>query len=161
MQTPALKSPPAGSGSNGTQPVPQTQEDHKRQTDSQRWNALDLRDSRKRKGNGSRQPLLLILGGGSDTDPKSLGHRLAHTPAEARNEYNWAVSPCAGINYDPANGEHLNIADDAVMDTLRYNVAAGDYAAAIAVQDQSTFAPQEQPSGPHPYRSAEVPPDTD
>ena len=87
---------------------------------------MDLRDSRKRKGNGNRQPLLLILGGGSDIDPKSLGHRLAHTLAEARNEYNWTVSPCAGINYDPANGEHLKLADDAVMDTLRYNVAAGD-----------------------------------
>ena len=34
LQTPALKSPPAGSGSNVKQPVPQTQEDHKRQTDS-------------------------------------------------------------------------------------------------------------------------------
>ena len=83
-------------------------------------------------------------------DPLSLGHRLAHSPEEAMNAYNWPVSPCAGINYDQANGEHLNIADDAVMDTLRYNVAAGDYAAVVAVQDQSTFAPQEQPSGPHP-----------
>ena len=158
---------PRVSSQPGSQPIPLKPEAHDNPAPSseadaprKKWNILDFREAavpRKRKSNGGGQPRLLILGGGSNSDPSSIGNRLAQNPDEARNALHWPVSPCPGTNYDQANGEHLNIVDDAVMDELRYDVSSGRYAAAIAFPEQSTFIPQDHPSGPHPYRSAEGP----
>ena len=132
---------------------------------AQPWNKLDFRSpaakARPRRFGGDdvdpalTRPLLLVLNGGSNTDPNAMASRLAHTLDEQNNVGKWPVAPCAGDNYDPVNGEQFDLVDDHVMDELRRDVAAGVYAAAYACQKQSTFVPQKRAMGPHPYRSAE------
>lgn len=132
---------------------------------AQPWNKLDFRSpaakAKPRLFGGDdvdpalTRPLLLVLNGGSNTDPNAMASRLAHTLDEQNNVGKWPVAPCAGDNYDPVNGEQFDLVDDHVMDELRRDVAAGVYAAAYACQKQSTFVPQKRAMGPHPYRSAE------
>ena len=58
-------------------------------------------------------------------------------------------------NYNTANGAHLDFTDDSVSDPLAARVAGGEFAAAFASPDCSTYSKLHNLPGPPPLRDAE------
>ena len=100
---------------------------------------LDFRPSKSRK-----KWKILILCGGPNDRTVSL--------------YNLFVS--AGlecVNYDKVNGQQFDLVDDVVKDEILHDIAAGEYVAAFASPECSTFSKLHNLPGPPPLRTATGP----
>jgi hypothetical protein len=54
------------------------------------------------------------------------------------------------VNYDRLNGQQFDLVDDAVKDEILHDIAAGEYVAAFASPECSTFTKLHNLPGPHP-----------
>ena len=82
---------------------------------------------------------VLLLCGGDDDRSSSVSTFLAQADLD-------------GINYDPANGQLRDLVDTWAYETLEADTSAGDFMAALATPDCSTFPQWRGPGGPPPLR---------
>ena len=108
---------------------------------STQWNTLRNAINRSRRAIKSR-PRILLLCAGPDDRFDGLTQMIKASGFDCEN-------------YDTANGAHLDITDDSVSDPLAARVAGGEFVAAFASPDCSTYSKLHNLPGPPPLRDAE------
>ena len=109
---------------------------------STQWNKLcnTINRSRRIIKSGPRRILLLCAGPDDRFDGLTQLIKAAGFESE---------------NYDTANGAHLDLTDDSVSDPLAARVAGGEFVAAFASPDCSTYSKLHNLPGPPPLRDVE------
>ena len=100
---------------------------------------LDFRSCKSRK-----KWKVLILCGGPNSRELSLYNLLVSAGLEC-------------VNYDKVNGQQFDLVDDVVKDAILHDIAAGEYVAAFASPECSTFSKLHNLPGPPPLRTATGP----
>ena len=101
---------------------------------------LDCRTNMRRK---KKMKILILCDGPNDRD------------VSLHNLFISAGFEC--VNYDRLNGQHFDLVDDVVKDKILHDIAAGEYVAAFARPECSTFSKLHHLPAPPPLRTVEGP----